>query len=178
MSDAQTPAGVPTPAGQTREAPAENTGKGPAGASRRRPRDVGTDAERAVVRVLRDHGFPHAERRALRGSRDAGDITGTPGVLWEVKGGNAARDASDRQVREWFGRLNWKAGMEGAGDAVLVLQRRGIGPANAGDWWAVTTVGQLIYVITGTHHDPGCLVRLQLADMCERLVAAGYGEVP
>lgn len=67
-----------------------------------RPRDIGTRAETAVVRVLRDHGFPHAERRALRGSQDAGDITGTPGVVWEVKGGERAKNASHGQLSKWL----------------------------------------------------------------------------
>lgn len=177
MTESQTPAGVPTPApaGHTREAP-NHKGRG-AGASRR-PRDVGTDAERAVVRVLRSAGWPHAERRALRGSRDAGDITGTPGVLWEIKGGKAAATASDGQVREWHRRLTRKAVDEGADVAVLVLQRGGIGPANAGRWWAITTVGQLVHLATGTHpRMHPCEVRMQLGDLCERLVAAGYGEV-
>src|SRR5690606_4660297 len=52
-----------------------------------KPRDTGTRAETAVVRYRRDHGWPHAERRALRGNQDAGDITGTPGVCWSVKAG-------------------------------------------------------------------------------------------
>ncbi|NAE18288.1 hypothetical protein, partial [Enterococcus hirae] len=66
-----------------------------------RPRDIGTAAETATVRYLRTAGFPHAERRALRGTHDCGDITGTPGLAWEVKGGQAAKGASDGQVAQW-----------------------------------------------------------------------------
>lgn len=49
-------------------------------------RAAGTRWETAVVTYLRDNGFPHAERRALRGSRDAGDLTGiAPGWVLEAK---------------------------------------------------------------------------------------------
>jgi len=45
----------------------------------------GTSAETAVVKYLIDNGFPYAERRALNGALDLGDITGTPALAWEVK---------------------------------------------------------------------------------------------
>ena len=53
-----------------------------------RPKAIGTAAETAVVRYLAAHGFPNAERRALHGATDLGDITGTPSLCWEVKGGH------------------------------------------------------------------------------------------
>lgn len=48
-------------------------------------KEKGTKAETAVVEYLRGQGFPHAERRALHGTGDQGDITGIPGVMLEVK---------------------------------------------------------------------------------------------
>lgn len=45
----------------------------------------GTAFETAVVEYLRGHGFPHAERRALRGARDCGDIAGVVGWCLEAK---------------------------------------------------------------------------------------------
>ena len=48
-----------------------------------RPKAIGTAAETAVVRYLAAHGFPAAERRALHGATDLGDITGTPQIVWE-----------------------------------------------------------------------------------------------
>lgn len=45
----------------------------------------GTKFEVDVVEYLRTHGFPHAERRALRGTNDAGDIAGVVGFTIEVK---------------------------------------------------------------------------------------------
>lgn len=50
-----------------------------------RSKRAGTKFETEVVRYLADHGFPYAERRALRGTRDCGDIAGIPGVVLECK---------------------------------------------------------------------------------------------
>lgn len=49
----------------------------------------GTAWESAVVDCLQTLGVPHAERRALNGAADKGDIAGLPGVVIECK--NAAR---------------------------------------------------------------------------------------
>lgn len=134
-----------------------------------RPKDIGTSAETAVVRALRRLGFPNAERRALAGTYDLGDITGTPGVVWEVKAGNAAKTASDGQVTKWLEetereRLNAKAD-----HGVLVLQRAGIGAANAHRWWAISRSGR-----PGGAHS--VTVRHTLEDACVLLRLAGYGE--
>jgi hypothetical protein len=48
-------------------------------------RQRGTNGENAVVAALQRLGWPHAERRALAGNRDKGDIAGLPGVCLEVK---------------------------------------------------------------------------------------------
>ncbi len=45
----------------------------------------GTAAETAVVKYLKANGFPKAERRALQGSLDKGDISGIDDVVLEVK---------------------------------------------------------------------------------------------
>ena len=50
-----------------------------------RSRDKGTRFESAVVEYLREHGWIHAERRARRGNKDAGDVAGIAGVCVEVK---------------------------------------------------------------------------------------------
>jgi hypothetical protein len=48
-------------------------------------RAKGTAAETAVVRFLAAHGARYAERRALRGVADLGDVAGIPGVVIEVR---------------------------------------------------------------------------------------------
>lgn len=148
----------------------------------RRPRDIGTAAESAVVRYLRTAGFPHAERRALRGNHDAGDVTGTPGICWEVKGGTAARMASDGLIQAWLDETDKERVAAGADVGVLVVQRPGIGPANAGRWWAILPGWQYESLCAREMEgfgrwrfgDRGPL-RMHLSQVCALLVYAGYG---
>lgn len=45
----------------------------------------GTAGEVAIVATLVEQGWPHAERRALNGAHDKGDVSGIPGVMIEAK---------------------------------------------------------------------------------------------
>lgn len=57
-------------------------------------RRKGTSWESAIVDYLNGNGFPHAERRALHGALDKGDIAGIPGVVIEAKNHRAIDLAS------------------------------------------------------------------------------------
>lgn len=140
-----------------------------------RPRDIGTRAESAVVRYLVANGWAAAERRTLKGTLDQGDITGTPGICWEVKGGEAARRASDGQIDAWLAETETERRNAKADYGVLVVQRGGIGPANAGRWWAVVRAADVIHMETGVISDTPLPVRMLLADVCHLLHRAGYG---
>ncbi|WFE45323.1 hypothetical protein [Verrucosispora sp. WMMD1129] len=144
---------------------------------KRRPRDIGTAAETAVVKILTANGFPQCERRALRGTHDAGDLTGTPGICWSVKGGEQARAASDLQIERWLAELATQTVNAKADAGVLVVQRRAVGEQNAHRWWAVMPAFQLASLAAG--NEPavpnGFPVRMLLADAITLLRAAGYG---
>lgn len=143
---------------------------------KRRPRDIGTAAESAVVRAIRPRGFPSAERRALRGTQDAGDITGTPGVCWSVKGGAAARSASDGQVSLWLRDLDEQIDNAGANVGVLVIQRAGVGEANAWRWWAIMRGHHFAVLCAPRYENPHSFpVRMLLGDACDLLRMGGYG---
>lgn len=135
-----------------------------------RPKAIGTAAESAVVKYLRANGFPHAERRALAGSHDLGDVTGCPGLVFEVKGGTAAKTASDGQVAAWMRETEAERVNARADLGVLVLARAGYGPERAGAWWVVAPLG----VILGSH-PYGQPVRLHLCTFVRLLRARGYG---
>ena len=93
----------------------------------------GTRAETAVVRALRAEGFVHAERRALHGNQDRGDIAGIPGLVIEVK--NHARLA----LAEWVAEMETERDRDGARYGAVWHKRRG--RANPHDWY-VTMTGQ------------------------------------
>ena len=137
-----------------------------------KPKAIGTSAETAVVRALRTLGFPHAERRALAGIHDLGDITGTPGICWEVKGGEAAKTASDQQIAAWLDETEQERINARADIGILVIQRRGIGPSNAHRWWAILRANA--WILGATRFD--FPTRMLLADACQLLRWAGYGQ--
>ncbi|MBA2951456.1 hypothetical protein [Streptomyces himalayensis] len=76
----------------------------------------GTDTETKVVRYLLSEGFYKAERRALKGKEDQGDVTGIEGVCIEVKG-----DRSNK-VSAWKAQTVKEAGHAGVGMYLLVVR--------------------------------------------------------
>lgn len=144
-----------------------------------RPRDIGTTAETAVVRYLRTHGWPYAERRALAGAADLGDITGTPGICWEIKAGKTAEKASDGLIRDWLDETETERRHAGADIGVLVTKRAGYGPDRAASWWAHLDLMSL-YAIASARAPLSPVVigqplRLHLSTLVPLLHAAGYG---
>lgn len=103
-----------------------------------RSKAKGTAAETAAVLALHGLGFPYAERRALAGAFDLGDITGTPGVCWEVK------DAKTWKAAEWlreteFERINAKADY-----GILIIKAPGVGYQNAHRWLTIMEMGAAV----------------------------------
>lgn len=146
-----------------------------------KPKQIGTAGETAVVRYLTANGFDNAERPAQHGALDEGDITGTPGVCWEIKAGHAAETASDTQTAAWLIEAETERVNRCADVAILVLKRKGKGAASAGQWWAVMpcwTFVQLAandYVIRMFPDDSRPTVRVTLAEAVTLLRRAGYG---
>jgi len=140
-----------------------------------RPRDKGTEAETGVTRWLITHGFPDADRLALRGRLDAGDVAADHRrVTFQVKAGDAAQNPSDRVVATWLDKTEGQRMNSGAEVGVLVLRRRG--HASPGQWWAVVRGDVLAWLLLGL--TPGGFsapVRLRLDAMVTALRRAGYG---
>lgn len=145
-----------------------------------KPKNIGTATESAVVRYLRTHGYPGAERRALRGRDDAGDITGCPGLAIEVKGGKQAINASDSLVASWLIETESERVAAGADIGLLVIKRSGIGTTNVDRWWAVMTANTVAVLLAAGEYPPDRVglapVRMHLGSALVLLRAAGYGE--
>lgn len=99
----------------------------------------GTAGETAVTRYCRDNGFSKAERRALHGTLDRGDIKICDHWIAEVKTGKTAAEASWAQIRRWWAETERERVNAGAPAAMLVVQRRGIGLSQPGKWTAYQT---------------------------------------
>jgi Holliday junction resolvase len=76
----------------------------------------GTTAEREVVRYLQNW-WPAAERRALSGNKDKGDVAGIPGVVVEVKAAKA------QQLAAWKRETLTEQDNAGATRCMLVVKR-------------------------------------------------------
>lgn len=92
-------------------------------------RQKGTAAETAVVKYLQERGYTWAERRALAGVLDKGDITGIPGVVFEVK------DCAKVELAKWVDEL--KAEMINAKVSTGTVVRKRRGTMDVGEWFAI-----------------------------------------
>lgn len=142
-----------------------------------RPKNIGTAAETAVVRAARTRGFPGADRLTLTGANDRGDIRLCPGVILEVKGGQAAKTASDTQIAAWLVETERERVNAGADVGILVTARPGVGAPNAHRWFAHMPTGGFLTLNGARALDdaPGT-VRTTLDSALWLLRVAGYGD--
>jgi hypothetical protein len=133
-------------------------------------KSIGTRAETAVRNYLLSVGYDplDAHRNVLKGSDDEGDVwlRETYGlIVFEVKGGKMAKDASYEQCKKWLDEAERERDNAKAKMGFLVTQRAGVGYPRAGDWWAYARLGDLIYLRTHLENINGSVVRLPLADL-------------
>jgi Holliday junction resolvase len=99
----------------------------------------GTAAETAVVRYLQEHGFPYAERRALHGNLDKGDITGCGPIVFEVK------DHAKITIPAWLKELEEEVANAKAEAGAVVAKKRGT--LKVGEWYAIMPVSALVKLL-------------------------------
>lgn len=85
----------------------------------------GTRFESEVAAYMRDHGFPNAERRALAGGQDKGDITGIAGLVVEAK------SCKRIELAAWMDETHTETVNAKADLGILVIKRRGKGVARS-----------------------------------------------
>ena len=85
----------------------------------------GTAWESAIVAHLKANGFPYAERRALAGNLDKGDISGIPGVMLEAKACNQL------SLSQWMDEVRVQKKNAGAQVGAAVIKRRNHSAARA-----------------------------------------------
>jgi hypothetical protein len=131
---------------------------------------IGTRAETAVRNYLLSVGYSplDAHRNVLKGQDDEGDVwlreeRGL--IVFEIKGGKSAKDASYGQIAKWYEEAETEKKNANGRLGFLVTQRAGIGYPRAGDWWAYATLGDLIYLRTNLELTNKTLVRLTLSDL-------------
>lgn len=99
----------------------------------------GTAAETAVVKFLQANGFPYAERRALHGTLDKGDITGCGPIVFEVK------DHATLKFSEWLKELQDETRNAKANTGCVVAKKRG--KTDPGEWYAVLPFSWIVELL-------------------------------
>lgn len=116
-----------------------------------RSRVKGTRWESAIVAYLQAVGVPYAERRALAGATDRGDIAGIPGVV--IEGKCAARV----ELAEWLDEAEAERVNAGAAVGVVWFKRRG--KASAGDGFVLLSGATLVQLLRDAGYLPPAMTR-------------------
>lgn len=133
-------------------------------------KDIGTRAETAVRNYLLSVGYDPmtAHRNVLKGSADEGDVWLRESyglIVFEIKGGKSAKDASYEQIRKWYEEAEVEKANANGKFGFLVTQRSGVGYPRAGEWWAYAKLSDLIYLRTYMDTNGDTLVRLTLREL-------------
>lgn len=97
-----------------------------------KPKIKGTRAETGLVTYLKSMYWPDAERRALTGNLDKGDVAGCPGLAWEQKA------AKTLAIPAWLRETAVETLNSGADFGILVIKPVGVGKPQY--WWALTSI--------------------------------------
>lgn len=112
-------------------------------------RRTGTAWESAVVTYLRERGWQYAERRALAGSNDRGDIAGVVGVVIEAK------SAKRVELAAFLDEAHVEAANDRADMGVVWLKRRGRTSPGAG--YVVMDGQTFTRLLSDAGYGPGAL---------------------
>lgn len=104
-----------------------------------RSRAKGTAWESAIVAYLHQRGWPHAERRALAGALDKGDITGVPGCVIEAK------NCKQINLAQFLDEANVERDNAGAVVGAAWVKRRG--KSSAADGYVVMDGATFTYLL-------------------------------
>lgn len=132
---------------------------------------IGTRAETALRNYLLSTGYTELEahRNVLKGSDDEGDVwlrdQNHGLIVFEVKGGKAAKEASHEQMKKWYGEAETEMENAGAAFGFLVTQRAGVGYPRAGEWWAYGTLGDIAFLAGAGEVENDAFVRLTVAEL-------------
>lgn len=145
-----------------------------------RPKDIGTGAETLVKNYALSRGV-HAERRALAGALDQGDLwLGGGRVVVEVKARKT--HATAKQIHVWMVELDREvaaaAKVQPAVEiGALVFKGPGAGAAKVADWHVHLRVDDLLWLLTGTWEAMGATapgpVQIRLSHLIDGLIARG-----
>jgi hypothetical protein len=104
-----------------------------------RSRAKGTAAESQVVAYLQSMGFPKAERRALHGVNDRGDVTGIPSTVIQVK------NWDQMELGQWVNQAIRQRDTDGAAWGVVWHKRKKY--QFPGQWYVTMTGADFVALL-------------------------------
>jgi hypothetical protein len=109
-----------------------------------KPKKKGTEAETAVVNWAKKHEFYAADRLALHGRDDVGDVLVAHGVMVQVKDGyTERREPTDYQIDTWLKETE-KQRKNGNHTVALLVHKR-FGKSSPDEWrWYVDKYNAMI----------------------------------
>lgn len=116
-----------------------------------KPKNKGTAGESAVVAYLRTAGFPYAERLALQGGKDRGDITGIPGIVIEVKA------VQEYAFNGWLSEARVERDNAGADFGLVVAKPRMVGTTRTRQWYALMYAYDYLALLSQASKESGDL---------------------
>lgn len=133
-------------------------------------KSIGTRAETAVRNYLLSVGYSplDAHRNVLKGQDDEGDVWLREArglIVFEVKGGKSAKDASLGQIEKWYEEAEKERNNANGKYGFLVTQRAGVGYPRAGEWWAYARLSDLISLRINLDVADHTFVRITLASL-------------
>ena len=143
-----------------------------------RPKAKGTWGETHAVKWFRENGFPGADRKALKGNKDCGDLDLCPGVVAEVKNVKLATGVPAKgQLTEWMRQAEVERQNAGAAYCILIVKRPGT--QDVGQWFAYLPLNQIQDLVCGHQlDDPRSPVMMSVSDMAWLFRECGYGTDP
>lgn len=100
-------------------------------------KDKGTKAEVAALTIVNRY-YPLAKRNPPAGSKDVGDIGGVPFTVIEVK------DQAIYNIPAWMRETEVERVNADALTGILVVKPKGIGYPQAGHWWAIRPLAEVL----------------------------------
>ena len=101
----------------------------------------GRNAENAAVDLIKESGWPYAERRRQTGAKDRGDVTGIPKVVLEIKSG------ARLDLPGWLRETEAERINDGAIIGALIVKLKGMGEAKVRDWPVMLPLSQFLALL-------------------------------
>lgn len=130
-----------------------------------RPKAKGTAAESAVVAYLRTQGFPYAERLALSGSNDRGDITGIPGIVIEVKA------CQEYSFNKWLTEARVERDNAGADFGIVAAKPRLVGSTRVGQWYGLMYSYDFLALVSAAAKASGADIEVWKREMSGTMIS-------